>query len=65
VILQTLISHYIFVTADIAHSSGDLEEIRSQLLSLAGRLRELAQIAEEQSRHLKPNISQLAKPAAA
>lgn len=56
--LQALISHHIFVAADIGQSGGeDVEQMRSQLFTLAGRLRELAQIAEEQCRHLNPNIA--------
>jgi hypothetical protein len=56
--LQDLISYEIFVVTD-AETRGnlDVEETRHQLFSLAGRLRELSQFAEDRARLLRPNMT--------
>lgn len=54
--LQTLISHQIFVTVDMARSGEDPEQCRSYLFSLSGRLKELSQLADEQARALNDDI---------
>jgi hypothetical protein len=54
---QTLVSHDVFVSANIAKGKSDSEVCRTHLFSLAGRLRELAQIAEEQAYDLNADIA--------
>src|SRR5262245_34055474 len=56
--LQPLISHAIFALVDANQG----EKTRSQLFILAGRLRELAQIAEDRAKRLNTDIKNWTSP---
>jgi hypothetical protein len=56
--LQPLISQRIFILADMAENAEEeVEVVRGLLFTLAGRMRELARIAEVQAGRLNPNIA--------